>query len=193
LRYLEQFKNKLAPKKSKEQENGRKPGNYKWYEIQDSTAYYEDFEKPKIIWGNLATRSSFSFDEKNGFYVNAPACILPTNSKYVLGILNSKLISYFLKSICAERRGGFIEQKPVYVSQVPIKKPTETQEIEIIRLVEKMLQLNEKLLKIGDKLTDERARIDKEITNIDPQIDDLVYTIYGITEDEKEIIEENLK
>jgi len=193
LRYLEQFKNKLAPKKSKEQENGRKPGNYKWYEIQDSTAYYEDFEKPKIIWGNLATRSSFSFDEKNGFYVNAPACILPTNSKYVLGILNSKLISYFLKSICAERRGGFIEQKPVYVSQVPIKKPTETQESDMIKLVEKMLQLNEKLLKIGDKLTDERARIDKEITNIDPQIDDLVYTIYGITEDEKEIIEENLK
>jgi type I restriction-modification system DNA methylase subunit len=193
LRYLEQFKNKLAPKKSKEQENGRKPGNYKWYEIQDSTAYYEDFEKPKIIWGNLATRSSFSFDEKNGFYVNAPACILPTNSKYVLGILNSKLISYFLKSICAERRGGFIEQKPVYVSQVPIKKPTETQESDMIKLVEKMLQLNEKLLKIGDKLTDERARIDKEITNIDPQIDDLVYTIYGITEDEKKIIEENLK
>jgi hypothetical protein len=52
---------------------------------------------------------------------------------------------------------------------------------------------NEKLLKIGDKLTDERARIDKEINNIDHQIDDLVYTIYGIIEDEKEIIEENLK
>jgi hypothetical protein len=166
-------------------------GKY-WYELR-ACAYYDLFGKPKIVWGNLATRSSFSLDETNGFYVNAPACILPTNSKYVLGILNSKLISYFLKSICAERQGGFIEQKPVYVSQVPIKKPTEAQEIEIIRLVEKMLQLNEKLLKIGDKLTDERARIDKEITNIDHQIDDLVYTIYGITEDEKEIIEGNLK
>jgi len=193
LRYLERFRNRLSPKKSKEQEIGRKPGNYEWYEIQDSTAYYEDFEKPKIVWGNLAKRASFSLDETNGFYVNAPACILPTNSRYVLGILNSKLMFYFLKSICAERRGGFIEQKPVYVSQVPIKKPTKEQEIEITQHVEKMLQLNEKLLKIGDKLTDERAGIEKEIKKIDGQIDGLVYEIYGITEAENEIIKNSLK
>jgi len=193
LRYLEQFKSELSPKKSKEQEIGRKPGNYKWYEIQDTIDYYEEFEKPKIIWGNLATRSSFSLDETNGFYVNAPACILPTNSRYVLGILNSRLMSYFLKSICAERQGSFIEQKPVYVSQVPIKKPTKEQEIEITQHVEKMLQLNEKLLQIGDKLTDERAAIEDEIKETDSEIDNLVYDIYGLTNAEKEIIENSLK
>ncbi|HKZ45723.1 MAG TPA: N-6 DNA methylase, partial [archaeon] len=193
LRYLEQFRDKLSPKKNKEQEIGRKPGPYKWYEIQDSTAYYGDFEKPKIIWGNLTTRSSFSLDETNRFYVNAPACILPTNSKYVLGILNSKLMSYFLKSICAERQGGFIEQKPVYVSQVPIKKSTEAQEIEMTNHVEKMLQLNKALLEIGDKLTDDRARIENRIKELDLKIDELVYKIYGITESEKKIIEDTLK
>jgi type I restriction-modification system DNA methylase subunit len=193
LRYLEQFKKELSPKKSKGQEIGRKPGKYEWYEIQDSTAYYKDFEKPKIVWGNLATRSSFSLDETNGYYVNAPACILPTNSRYVLGTLNSKLMSYFLKSICAERQGGFIEQKPVYVSQVPIKEPTKEQEIEITQRVEKMLQLNETLLTIGDKLTDERTRIENEIAKTDSEIDELVYRIYGITESEKKIIESSSK
>ncbi|HKZ45116.1 MAG TPA: N-6 DNA methylase, partial [archaeon] len=162
-------------------------GNY-WYELR-ACSYYDLFGGPKIVWGNLATRSSFSLDETNGFYVNAPACILPTNSRYVLGILNSKLMSYFLKSICAERQGSFIEQKPVYVSQVPIKKPTKEQEIEITQHVEKMLQLNEKLLKIGDKLTDERARIEDEIKKTDSEIDELVYKIYGITESEKKVIE----
>jgi type I restriction-modification system DNA methylase subunit len=166
-------------------------GNY-WYELR-ACAYYDLFGVPKIVWGNLATMSSFSLDETNGFYVNAPACILPTNSRYVLGILNSKLMSYFLKSICAERQGGFIEQKPVYVSQVPIKKPTKEQEIEITQYVEKILQLNEKLLKIGDKLTDERAVIEDEIKKTDSEIDELVYRIYGITENEKEIIEGSLK
>jgi len=166
-------------------------GNY-WYELR-ACSFYDLFDGPKIVWGNLATRSSFSLDEKSEFYVNAPACILPTDSKYVLGILNSKLMSYFLKSICAERQGGFIEQKPVYVSQVPIKKPTKEQEIEITQHVEKMLQMNEKLLKIGDKLTDERAGIEKEIKKIDGQIDELVYEIYGITEAEKKIIENSLK
>lgn len=193
LRHLEQFRSELSPKKIKEQEIGRKPGSYKWYEIQDSTDYYAEFEKPKIIWGNLATRSTFSLDETNGYYVNNPACILPTNSRYVLGVLNSKLMSYFLKSICAERQGGFIEQKPVYVSQVPIKKPTKTEEIEVTQLVDKMLQLNEKLLRIGAKLTDERARIEDEIKKTDAEIDDRVYEIYGITDAEKKIIESSLQ
>jgi type I restriction-modification system DNA methylase subunit len=189
LKYLEQFKDRLSPKKSKEQAIGRKPGKYKWYEIQDSTAYYDEFEKPKIIWGNLSKKASFSYDEKNNFYINAPACILQTNSKYVLGILNSKLISYFLKSICAERQGGFIEQKPVYISQVPIKIPTKTEENEITHLVEKMLQLNEKMLKIGGKLTDERARIESKMKNVDNEIDKMVYQIYAITKKEQKIIE----
>jgi type I restriction-modification system DNA methylase subunit len=192
LQHLEQFKIELTPKKNKEQEVGRKMGNYEWYEIQDITKYYKEFEKPKIIWGNLTIRSSFTLDETNG-YVNAPACILPTNSKYVLGILNSKLMSYFLKSICAERQGGFMEQKPVYVSQVPIKKPTEVQEIEITENVEKMLQLHEKLLKLGDKLTDERTRIEDEIKKTDSAIDNDVYAIYGITDAEREIIENSLQ
>ncbi len=191
LKHLEQFKNQLTPKRSRDQEIGRKPGHYKWYEMQDPTDYYKKFEEPKILWGNLTTRSSFSLDEVSGFYVNNPACILPTNSRYVLGILNSKLMSYFLKSICAERQGGFIEQKPVYVSQVRIKKPTEAQEIGLTLQVEKMLQLNEKLLEIGDKLTDERAKIENEIKKTDSTIDDYVYAIYGITDAEKKIIESN--
>jgi type I restriction-modification system DNA methylase subunit len=187
--YLINFKGRLETRNK--DETGIR---YEWYALQRCAAsYYEEFDKPKIVWGNLSKRSSFALDEKNGFYVNAPACILPTNSRYVLGILNSKLMSYFLKSICAQRQGGFIEQKPVYVSQVPIKKPTKEQEIEITRYVERILQLNEKLLKIGDKLTDERAVMEDEIKKTDSEIDEQVYKIYGITEDEKAIIENSLK
>jgi type I restriction-modification system DNA methylase subunit len=164
-------------------------GKY-WYELR-ACAFYDSFSKPKIVWGNLATKSSFSLDETTGFYVNAPACILPTDSKYVLGVLNSKLMSYFLLSICAERQGGFIEQKPVYVSQVPIKKPKDSQEIEMTTLVEKMLQLHEIINKIGDKLTDERTEIEKQISKVDQQIDELVYEIYDISIDERKIIEQN--
>jgi type I restriction-modification system DNA methylase subunit len=182
LKHLNNFKQALEKRWDK--------GNY-WYELR-TCAYYDLFSVPKIVWGNLATKSSFSIDEK-GFYVNNPACSLPTDSRYVLGILNSKLMSYFLKSICAERQGGFIEQKPVYVSQVPIKKPTKVQEVEITQLVDKMLQLNEKLVRIGDRLTDEKARIEKEVTETDEKIDALVFGIYGITEEEKKIIENSLR
>ena len=52
-----------------------------------------------------------------------------------------------------------------------------------------MISLNKLLAQIGDKLTDDRTRIEKEIEKIDRQIDQLVYTVYGITEKEQKIIE----
>ena len=113
LGYLSQFKEKLEPG------IGRKPGPYKWYEIQDNIAYYREFEKPKIIWGNLTINSSFSYDIDN-FYISAPACILSTNEKWLVAVLNSSVGNFFLQNTAIERNGGFIEQKPIYVSKIPI-------------------------------------------------------------------------
>jgi len=56
-----------------------------------------------------------------------------------------------------------------------------------------MLSLNKHLNEIGDKKTDERADIEEEIKHADNEIDGLVYKIYGITEEEKKIIDESLK
>ncbi|MCW4000991.1 MAG: N-6 DNA methylase [Candidatus Bathyarchaeota archaeon] len=193
LKHLERYKAELIPKTSKDQKTGRKPGNYKWYEMQDPTEYYKKFEAPKILWGNLTTKASFTIDERSGYYVNNPACILPTNSRYILGILNSNLMSFFLKSICAERQGGFIEQKPVYVSQVAIKTPTKAQEELMTELVSKMLALNERLVALGDKLTDERTQLEQEIQETDAQIDRLVYELYSISDAERKVIEESLR
>jgi len=185
--YLNKFRDKLSTRNTAE--TGVR---YEWYALQRCAAtYYGEFEKPKIIWGNLATRASFTFDEKDHFYINAPACMLPTSSKFILGVLNSSLISYFLKSICAERQGGFIEQKPVYISQVPIKKPTALQEEQITKYVDKMLSLNKRLNEIGDKKTSESAKLEEEIKNTDNEIDQIVYKLYGLNKKEIAIVEEN--
>jgi len=189
--YLGQFKERLTPKKNKDEKIGRKPGDYKWYEIQDVIAYHEEFKKPKIVWGNLALRSSFAYDDK-GFYVNAPGCILPTDSKYILGLLNSRLISFYLKSICAERQGGYIEQKPVYIRRIPIAPVPESKQQLMNDLVEKILFLNARLGEIGIKKTGESAKINEEINLTDAEINRLVYEIYGLTKEEIQIIEESV-
>ena len=75
----------------------------------------------------------------------------------------------------------------------PIKIIPESEQQPLIKLVDKMLYLNKRLNEIGDKKTDERARIEEEIKHTDNEIDELVYKIYGITEEEKKIIEESLK
>jgi len=56
-----------------------------------------------------------------------------------------------------------------------------------------MLSLNKKLQEIGDKKTSETAKLEEEIKKTDNEIDELVYKLYGITEEEKKIIEESLR
>lgn len=56
-----------------------------------------------------------------------------------------------------------------------------------------MLSLNKRLNELGDKMTVERQRIEEEINKTDAEIDELVYGLYGITDEEKKIIEESLK
>ena len=56
-----------------------------------------------------------------------------------------------------------------------------------------MLSLNKQLQEIGDKNTLEKQKLEEEINKTDNEIDELVYQLYGITEEEKKIIEESLK
>lgn len=115
--------------------------------------------------------------------------------KYILGILNSKLISfYFNKAIATGTlQGTYSGVYPEDVRMIPVKQIPENQQQPVIRIVDKILSLNKRLNELGDKRTDERAGIEDEIEKTDSEIDELVYTIYGITESEKAIIEDQSK
>lgn len=92
-------------------------GDY-WWELRNC-AYYDLFEQPKIIFPNLQNSNKFCLDTQ-GTYVNAPAVFIPSDSRTLLCILNSKVVWEFLKSICVVRSGGYIEVKPQYFEQIPI-------------------------------------------------------------------------
>ena len=66
-------------------------------------------------------------------------------------------------------------------------------QLPFINLADKMLSLNKKLQEIGDKNTLEKQKIEQEIKKTDNEIDELVYQLYGITEDERNIIEVSLR
>ena len=70
----------------------RKKTNNKWFEIQDSISYWEDFSKPKIVWGEISDKSKFAFDflgeyipEATTFYLNGEYI------EYLLTALNSSV------------------------------------------------------------------------------------------------------
>ncbi|MCC6151870.1 MAG: Eco57I restriction-modification methylase domain-containing protein [Planctomycetes bacterium] len=115
LRHLEQFRERLEPKpanwdeKTKGTWKGRKPGSYKWYEVQDNVAYYEEFEKPKIILTRFINRPTFALDDRTGYYVNDALSIIPSGTTFMLALLMSG-VSWF--QICQHGRAmqnGYIQ------------------------------------------------------------------------------------
>jgi len=113
--------------------------------------------------------------------------------KFLLGILNSRLISWFAHRYLYNRSQLTMEFMYEYARSFPIKKTSEEKIVKKISLlVDQILSLNKRLNEFGDKKTSESARIEAEIKKTDNEIDELVYELYGITEAEKKIIEESL-
>ena len=159
-RYLLPFKDRLMPKpKGWKGENwkGRKPGAYKWYEMQDTIDYHEEFEKHKFIFPDIAKESRMSFD-KDSLYIGNTGYIIPVNDLYLLGLLNSKLIFTFYKRssmvLGDPDKGGRLRWIYQDVIKIPIRvinlhqKEDILKQLKIEDFVKQMLQLNENIQKV---------------------------------------------
>jgi type I restriction-modification system DNA methylase subunit len=114
--------------------------------------------------------------------------------RYVLGLLNSKLLFSYLHSISNVFRGGWITCTKQYVGRLPIRPvnfsdPADrARHDKMVELVDRMLELNKQ--KHSGKLAPSQLdRVEREIAATDEEIDNLVYDLYGITMDEREITE----
>ena len=172
--YLKKYYSELKPREGDEK-GGRKPGSYNWFEIQDNTAYYPEFEKSeKIIWGLTADKWAFAYDDKQ-HYLPSNGYILTSNVvsiKYLLALLNSNLLKYYFGFIGVMTAGGAYTLKHATIQQLPIvlsenQKP-------IIDLVDKIL-----FAKVNNNNT---AILEKKL-------DEHIYSLYNLTDKEIEIIE----
>ena len=105
----------------------RKKTNNKWFETQDSINYWDEFSKPKIVWGNLNTMGSYALVPDNMF-INAPSCMIVPGNNYLLAALNSKVVDFYIRTLGVVRNGGFFEYKPMFVEKIPVPKITAEQE-----------------------------------------------------------------
>ncbi|WP_235283084.1 Eco57I restriction-modification methylase domain-containing protein [Methanosarcina mazei] len=192
--HLHKFKQGLTPKPKdwKGEWNGRKPGSYKWYEIQDSIDYYREFEEEKILYAEIATTGQFTLDN-NGLYSDTTSYIMGSNSLYLLGILNSRLWTFMFSNVSSIIRGGFFRWKRQYMENLPVypidsSNPEDTADHDrIVSLVEQMLELNKKLG--NSKLGIEKEMLQRRIEATDAEINRLVYHLYDLNEEEIKIVE----
>lgn len=168
-------------------------GDY-WWELR-ACEYYAEFEKPKIFIPTIVQNASYTLDI-SGFYSNDKTSIIATDDLYLLGILNSKVADFVMHSISSTKQGGYFEYKPMYFSQIPIRtidssNPSDkSYHDSIVALVNQMLELHKQLA--SAKTDHDKTVIQRQIDATDRQIDQLVYELYGLTEEEIKIVEETI-
>ncbi|WQR71756.1 class I SAM-dependent DNA methyltransferase [Helicobacter pylori] len=149
-------------------------------------AYLEDFEKEKIVYGEIVQEPRFYLD--NGecglgfFYAEATSFILTgEHLRYLLGMLHSKLITFAFKTFYAG--GGLGESgyryKKAFIERLPIPKITEKNQ----ELARKITDGAKQILALKEK--DPKANTQR----LEKEIDALVYQLYHLTDEEIKTIE----
>lgn len=150
----------------------RKKTNNKWFETQDSISYWEDFDKPKIVWGEISDKSKFAFDfdgifmpEATSFYMNGEKI------EFLFAALNSSLSEWFFSKIGTTTGVGTVRWKKYTIEQLLVAKP------------------NEKILQDYLVVFNEFKSKNITISDFSAYSNKLIFSLYGLTEEEIKYVE----
>ena len=179
-------------------EDGKMRG-IRWYSYGRTQAL-DVMPIPKIFTPDIAARSSFSLDETGDIFFTGGVAggygilVLSEYSReYILGLLNSRLLEWFIRQSATQMRGGYYSYESRYIRNLPIRPinfsdPTDkARHDKMVELVEQMLSLLKQLALA--KTDHDKNLLQRQIDAKDQQIDRLVYELYGLTEEEIEIVE----
>lgn len=121
-----------------------------WWELR-ACAYYEAFEKPKIVYAHFQNEPLFSYDNTN-YFTNNKCYISITGDRFLLGLLNSNVMWMVFSSMTTMMRGGFYEATTQNVNLLPIPTATEEQKNSIGQLAESCQSLTEQRYAIEQKV-----------------------------------------
>lgn len=147
-------------------------GDY-WWELR-ACDYYDNFEKPKLIWKRIGSRLRFSYDESGTYTLDSTCIATGKHLKYLVGVLNSKLIEHELNRFAPKTGTGDLIISVQALSPLQIPIPTPEQETKMNELVDKI---------IAQKKKGEDTKANEKLIN------KMVYKLYDLTEEEIKIIE----
>ena len=152
---------------------------YEWYALQRWGAKYrDDFFKQKIIYSEIVQTPQFYLDNDKNYFPEATTFIMTgDNLEFVIACLNSKLYSYCFKRFYSG--GGLGEHgyryKKVFLEKLPLPK---IQDKEVLQEIKTLVLLIQETFE------------SEKLTNYTNQIDEILFNLAGISEEEKKVINE---
>jgi type I restriction-modification system DNA methylase subunit len=150
---------------------------------------------PKIFMRQTSSTIRACYDQDK-YYCQNSVFIIHSDKldlKFLLGLLNSRLLGFVYNLRNPQTAKVFAEIKPSVIKELPIRtidfdnSDDKRQHDKMVRLVDRMLDLHKQLA--AAKIPDEKTRIQREISATDHQIDKLTYELYNLTEEEIKIVE----
>ncbi|ADC89128.1 hypothetical protein Thal_0494 [Thermocrinis albus DSM 14484] len=177
--YLKQYKFALE----------KRAGNQKWFQLQaaPSKEKLNCLLKDKIGYSDISLKFALVPDTTVG--LNTTYFIIPVRHvllKYLLGVLNSKLVAFYYNQVAASLSGKTTRSFNIYVEQLPIP-PITPQNQHIARQIEELVDQILAITKSEDY--PQNTQKQEQVKALEQQINKLVYELYQLTEDEINIIE----
>ena len=128
---------------------------------------------------DLTGQGRFAYDEGGLFCANTVYVMSGQSIKYLCAMLNSSLITWFMRNTALTSGMGVTRWFSTYVEIIPIPKIPAADQSPFTRLVDEILEA---------KAADPSA----DTFELETEIDDLVYDLYGLTEEERTAVERSL-
>jgi hypothetical protein len=113
-------------------------GQY-WWELR-SCDYYNAFDTPKVVYGEITWRSQFAYSTDPLYFLNT-SYVLPTNDLFVLAVLNSPLMWAYLWRNAQHGKDEALRLLGSFMMSLPIAEPTPALRTEIEDRVAALLAL----------------------------------------------------
>ena len=153
---------------NEEKIKARKKTNNKWFETQDSISYWDDFNKPKIVYPNMTKYMPFVYDDM-GYYTNQKCFVITgQNIAYLTAFFNSSLFKFCFRESFPELQGGTREMSKIFFDKIPVKHISDKEE---------------ELFK--NAIDDIQNEYNKSKAIV---IDSMIYDLYNLSEKERQII-----
>ena len=150
----------------------RKKTSNKWFETQDSISYWEDFNKPKIVWGEISDRSKFAFEAYGSFIPEATTFLMVgSDLPYLLCVLNSPLSEWFFSKVGTTTGVGTVRWKKYTIQELLIPSVN-------VKLRQLFQQIVEKYV-IGNITSEQLSKYSNKI----------LYEVVGLIDEEIEFVE----
>ena len=187
--YLLQNKKELSGR-----ENGKAEGKdfYRYIYPKNLT----DFDSAKIMTPDIAYGCQFTYDFDRNYHTTTVYSLalnpLYENDKFfLLGLLNSKLMWFFLMNTGNVLKGGYFRFKTNYLRPFSLAN-IDKEEKGKVKFNDSIASLAEQALflhKQTPATPQEHEQLQRQIAATDRQIDALVYQLYGLTDEEIRIVE----